>query len=451
MNLAYLASYLRRDGFSVSLVDFEVEAYSDRKLLDLVEKTRPLIIGISSVTPTIINTGRICEMVKTSHPSITTVVGGPHVNGLPAETLREFPFIDIAAFGEGEETFAEICRNVAAGKRVDGIKGTVHRSGDQIVRQAARPLIEDIDTLPFPARDLISYAEQAGHSSRGFSNKALSTELFTSRGCPFPCTFCAIRATFGETVRFRSPASIREEVSQFMEQYHFGHVIIADDTFTLRPDRTLEICEILAGANVPSWSCDTRVTHVSRKLLQAMKQSGCRKVAFGVESGSPQVLERIRKRITIEQVREAVQLASEAGIEHVEGNFIIGSDPDETSADIALTRELIMTLPWTFVSVSIIVPYPGTPVRSLMESRGLIDPSATWEDYEMFGTIPRWRTAHFDAAELLRLQKALTRSFYLRPSYIARQIASVRSWSDVRYWLQAGMTYARWHLQGRLR
>ncbi len=451
MNLAYLAAYLRREGFSVSLLDYETERYTETGLRQVLQRDRPSVVGLSSVTPTIVNAARICDVVKRQDPEILTVAGGPHANGMPEQTLEEFSSFDVVVYGEGEETLSELCRYAGERASYKNVAGIVMRDGGQILRNPRRPLIADIDSLPFPARDLITYHEQAGHSSRGFSNNLLSTELFTSRGCPFPCTFCAIRTTFGETVRLRKPEAIREEVSAFMREYRFGHVVIADDTFTLRPDRAQEICEILRQEGVASWNCDTRVTHVNRELLAAMKKSGCRKIAFGVESGSPRVLDRIRKRITVEQVREAVRLAIEAGIEQVEGNFIIGSDPDETLEDLAMTRELILTLPWTFVSVSIIVPYPGTPVREQMEARGLIDREASWEDYEMFGTIPRWRTEHFAASELLRIQKQLTRSFYLRPSYIAKQIASVRSWSDVRYWIRAGTTYLQWYLQGRVK
>jgi radical SAM superfamily enzyme YgiQ (UPF0313 family) len=143
-------------------------------------------------------------------------------------------------------------------------------------------------------------------------------------------------------------------------------------------------------------------------------------------------------------------MAREAGIEHVEGNFIIGSDPDETPEDVALTERLVLGLPWTFVSVSVIVPFPGTPVRAAMESRGLIDPAAAWEDYEMFGTPPRWHTAHFSAEDLVRLQRKITGRFYLRPSYILRQIRGIRSWGDIQYWLDAGRSYLQWYLTGKI-
>lgn len=450
MNLAYLAAYLRRAGHAVALADFEIEPYSDERFRDRLRSFQPQIVGLSSVTPTIRNAARIAAAAKTFDPGIATVVGGPHANGMPEGTLREFPAFDLLAYGEGEETLAELCGRAVADGGLRDIRGLAWRDQGAVVVNQPRNLISDIDSIPFPARDLIRYDPQTGHSSRGFSNRVLSTELFTSRGCPYPCTFCAIRTTFGETVRFRGLEAIQEEVASFMRDFRFDHVVIADDTFTLRPDRAEEICAILERQGVPSWSCDTRVTHVSRRLLRAMKRSGCRKVAFGVESGSPAVLDRIRKRITIEQVREAVALAREAGIEHIEGNFIIGSDPDETREDVALTERLVRELPWTFVSVSIIVPFPGTPVRAAMEARGLIDAGASWEDYEMFGTPPRWRTVNFSAADLVRMQRSITRKFYLRPSYILRQLRSIRTWADVRYWLSAGTTYLRWYLTGKI-
>ena len=115
-----------------------------------------------------------------------------------------------------------------------------------------------------------------------------------------------------------------------------------------------------------------------------------------------------------------------------------------------MTRTLIRSLPWTFISVSVIVPYPGTPVGGRMRELGLIDQDASWEDYVMIGALPKWRTLHYSPEDLLRLQRSLTRRFYLRPGYIARQLSSVRSFRDIRYWASAGASYAKWYLTGRL-
>ena len=344
---------------------------------------------------------------------------------------------------------AELCAGLSGGLDVKGVAGLACRDGNGIVVAPPRALIVDLDSLPLPARDLIRYDQQAGHSSRGFSNDIRSTELFTSRGCPISCSFCAIQATFGRNVRFRSVEAVEAEVMDCVKRYHFNHVVIADDTFTLVPERGAAICDILARNGITSWNCDTRVTSVTPELLRHMRATGCRKVAFGVESGSQPVLDRIGKGITIERVHAAFRMAREAGIPQIEGNFIIGVDPDETEEDLNRTRRLIRELPWDFVSIAIIVPFPGTPVYDAMRTRGLIETDATWEDYVLFGRAPKWRTAHFSADQLLSLQRKMTREFYLNPGYIARRILSIRSWRDVSYWVSAGGSYLTWYLTGR--
>ena len=450
MNLAYLASYARASGARVAIVDYETDPFNADAFARLLRETRPEVLGVSCVTPTIAGGARLCEIAKAVDRRIITVVGGPHANALPEQTLEEFPAFDCLVQGEGEVTLGELCRRVSEGDADRRIPGLVHRAGSGIDRNPERGLLPDIDVLPFPARDLIVRGSRPGHSTRGFSNKIASTELYTSRGCPFGCSFCAIQATFGTTVRFRAPSFIEEEVSAMVRDHRIGHLVIADDTFTLQRDRAFAICDILGRSGIASWNCDTRATSVSKDLLRAMRESGCRKVAFGVESGSQRILDAIGKKITVDQVRQAVSWAHDAGIRHIEGNFIIGSDPSETEHDISLTRKLIRELPWTFVSVSVIVPYPGTPVHLRMTELGLIPPGIGWEEYVMFGVPPRWRTVHFSPSDLLRHQKRLTRQFYLDPAYVFRQLAAVRSWSDIRYWASAGAAYLKWHFSGRL-
>lgn len=449
MNLAYLAAVLRRAGFAVAIIDYETTPYSEQHLCGVLQTYQPLVAGITATTPTVTAAARLAAAIKAHAPATTTVIGGSHASALPEETLREFPSFDCLVFGEGEQTLVELCQRLRDGGRDAAINGLAWRNNGAITMNAPRQLIADLDSIPFPARDLIDYSTQAGHSSRGFSNKLLSTELFTSRGCPVACSFCAIQATFGSTVRFRDPAYIEEEVRQMVREQHFNHVVIADDTFTLKPERAAAICEILGRSGIASWNCDTRVNSVSLELLKIMKRCGCEKVAFGVESGSQRILDRVGKGITVDQVRSAVLWARQAGITHIEGNFIIGCDPSETEQDLEQTRELITSLPWTFVSVAVIVPYPGTPVREKMLSAGLIEDAVSWENYVIFGKTPGWRTSHFSAADLLQHQRTLTRSFYLRPSYILSRLAAIRSPGELGYWATAGVSYLKWYLGGK--
>jgi radical SAM superfamily enzyme YgiQ (UPF0313 family) len=449
MNLAYLAATLRSAGFDVVIIDYESTPYSELHLQQILHRMRPILAGISCTTPTVTSASQLAATIKSHAPDVTTVVGGSHASALPEQTLLEFPAFDYLVFGEGELTLLELCIRIRDGGKDSAINGLAFRENGIVTVTEARRLITNLDSIPFPARDLIDYASQVGHSSRGFSNKLLSTELFTSRGCPVGCSFCAIQATFGKSVRFRDPSCIEDEVSRMLREQQFNHVVIADDTFTLLPDRAAAICEILGRSGIKSWNCDSRVNTVSLELLKTMKSCGCEKVAFGVESGSQRMLDLIGKKITVDQVRNAVYWAKQAGIKHIEGNFIIGSDPSETREDLDETRKLITTLPWTFVSIAVIVPYPGTPVREQMLSSGLIAAETGWDEYVIFGKRPGWRTEHFSVDELLQHQRSLTRSFYLRPSYILSRLASIRSLGELQYWATAGSSYLKWYLTGR--
>jgi anaerobic magnesium-protoporphyrin IX monomethyl ester cyclase len=450
LNIAYLAAYLINHGFNVSLVDYEIEPFSPEAFQSALATIRPGLIGLSCMTPTIINGGKIASLVKQFDPTITTAVGGCHANALPLATMEEFPSFDFLIYGEGEQTLLELCEHLRTGAAgFNDIAGLVYRDHGVIRQNEPRPLIDDLDRLPLPARHLLNYGDQKGHSVRGFSNKIRSAEIFTSRGCPIGCSFCAIQATFGKTVRFHSIDRIKAELDWCIANLQVNHLIIADDTFSLKRERAFDLCDILGRSKLISWNCDTRVNTVSEDLLSAMQQSRCQKVAFGVESGSQRILDLIGKKITIDQVHNAVVWAKKAGLKHIEGNFIIGSDCSETMEDIDQTVKLIRELPWTFVSVTVIVPYPGTPLYDAMMSNGYIF-SKNWEDFVMFGKKPLWRTTHFSPETLVQLQKKITRRFYLRPGYIASRLMSIRSATEFSYWVNSGISYLKWYLSGRV-
>lgn len=449
LNLAYLAAYVRSKGAEVRILDYESEPYSDSQFRSYLADYGPQMVGFSCMTPTINLGNQMATGVKEWFPSMVTAVGGPHANGLPRETIERYPAFDLLVYGEGEITLSEICKRIDRSESLAGIEGTYHRSLDGVAGNPPRGLVNDLDSLPFPARELLP-AAQVGHCSRGFSNRLRSTSFYTSRGCPFACTFCAIRNTFGTRVRFRGLSFIDQEVKELRDKFDFRHLVIADDTFSLNSQRAGEICDIFRSNGIESWSCDTRANTVTKELLLKMKRSGCQKVAFGVESGSERILAKNKKQITIDQVSAAVGWARDAGIKHIEGNFIIGSDPSETEQDIALTRSLILSLPWSFVSVSVIVPYPGTEVYAKMKEQGMIHADARWEDFVMFGRLPKWHTEHFSPETLVHIQRSLTRDFYLRPSYVMQQLFGIRSLDDIRYWCNAGISYVRWYFKGRV-
>ena len=442
-NLGYLASYLLKHGIEVEIWDYELESFTVQDFLKRVKETSPDLIGFSCMTPTVINGGVMAALVKEHFPDIVTVVGGAHSSAFAEGTLKEFPAFDIVVMQEGEITLYQICQRVANGQSMAGLEGVAHRIDGQVVKESPREFA-DIHEFPWPARQLYHKPRrQHGHSSRGFSNQLVSTEIFTSRGCPYACTFCAIVATFGRTVRWRNLDDVFAEVKDCRERYGIEHFVIADDTFGLKPGRAEALSEGFAKLKLKSWNCDTRVDAVDAKILKAMADSGCRKVAFGIETGSPRVVALNKKKITLERVEQAVAWSWEAGIKHVEGNFIVGSHPDETFEDIELTAKLLRKLKLSFVSISVIVPYPGTEDFAVMEGRNHVY-SRDWSKYVMFGQDPGWRTLHFSPKDLLRLQKRLNAAFYLNPSYMTHMLMTIRSLDELRYYSKAGLAFMKW-------
>ena len=447
-NLGYIASTILQKGFDAEIWDYEQARFVEKEFLKRIQQTSPKIVGMSCMTPTIINGHKIATLIKKYFPHIVTVVGGAHSSALPEQTLREFAHFDLIVNQEGEDTFAQVCQRLKEGSTFEGLEGITRRDGEEIIKERPRRFIADLDKLPFPARHLYqnpiqNRTKMRGHFARGFSNAIPSTEIFTSRGCPYKCTFCAIVSTFNRSLRFRSPESVFEEIREVKQKFNIQHIIIADDTFGLKKGRIETLCEGFSKLGLLSWNCDTRTDCVDKTILKAMKASGCTKVTLGIETGSKRVIDLNMKKIKLERVRDAVRWANEVGIKNIEGNFIIGSHPDETLEDLKMTENLIRELPLTFVSISILVPYPGTPNFELMKQNGQIL-SEDWSKYVMFGQKPVWKTTHFSSESLVKHQQRLNKIFYLNPRYMMRMLLRIRSLKELSYYGKAGTTFIKW-------
>ena len=230
------------------------------------------------------------------------------------------------------------------------------------------------------------------------------------------------------------------EISECVERYSSEHFTISDDTFTLKEDRLYQICEEFAKRKV-SWNCNARVWPISKKMVSIMARSGCVGISFGVESGSPRILDLIKKNITVEQVETAFRLSKEAGIKLVEANIIIGAHPSETKEDLGLTQKLLNRISPDVAMISIAVPYPGTELYDIMKKENLIFDSKDWASFVLFGKEPSWRTENFGPKELVRLQNKMISRFYFRPIYMAKMIQKIRNFKELAYWLRGGMNF----------
>ncbi len=443
INLGGIASFLKKNGHEVRLIDFNVDSFSKEKFHRSISVWMPDAIGISSMTPAIKYAGIIATGAKESFPDIPVLIGGVHCSAIPKQTLKEFPQFDIVVMGEGEETILEVMERLSGKEKLSGIKGTAWRKGKQVMVEERRPLIHDLDSLPFPDRTLVSMKKyENSHASRGFSRKFLNiAEIMTSRGCPNQCIFCAGHINYGFKVRFRSIDNIMAEIVECKEKLGVNHVSVEDDTFTLNKKLVFEFCERIKKLGI-TWNCNTRVNTVSPEMLKAMVGSGCLKISFGVESGSQRMLDLMKKGITVEQVRQAFSWAREAGLKYGEGTFMIGAHPDETMEDVRMTAGLMKEISPDFLSVAILNPYPGTEVYDIMRSKGYIE-HFDWEKFIIYGSVPPWRTKNFTSQELFELQKKLLKDYYLRPRTMLRILSKIRSYNEFMYWLEIGMGFLR--------
>lgn len=225
-----------------------------------------------------------------------------------------------------------------------------------------------------------------------------------------------------------------------MRQFGIQHFTINDDNFIALSSRTETFCRRIQPLSV-TWSCETRVNSVDLDLLRNLRAAGCRKVSFGVESGSPRILEKIKKGISVQEVEVAFRSSRKAGLLRT-GFFQIGSHPDEEREDVRLTLQLIRRIDPDFLVVTIATPFPGTELYREMKNRGLIL-KEDWDNYRHFTPCPSWRTEHFSPAELVSLQKRALRGFYLRPRTLLRRLAAVRSIGELLYQVSAGRTLLR--------
>ncbi len=378
LGLTYIAAVCEAAGAQVTILDYIVRGYSPEKLLEEISAFGPDIVGTNSVTMNFNPAAEILGIVKQANPHVITLMGGPHVSFDHENTLALYPGIDIIVRGEGEVTVAELLEKIHAPEKWQGVRGLVFRDKGKIITTDQRPLIQDLDDLPMPARHLLPMAR---YQALGYP-----VSIITSRGCPNQCIFCLGRRMVGTRVRFRSVGNITQEI-KILKSYGISFVNIADDLFTASKSRVKEFCRELVEQELNiSWSAFSRVNTIDTETLKIMKEAGCHSVSFGVESGNPQMLKRVKKGVTIAQARKAAMACEEAGIRG-HASFMVGLPGEtlETMADsLDLQRELDMESAFHFLA-----PFPGTTVREEIENYDLEILTNDWDQYNANQSIVR--------------------------------------------------------------
>ena len=384
LGLAYLASVLESRGHAVQILDRDVVLRknamdfekTDKITLDKIGETEADIVGISVTTPNMPDVFYISKLIKERFPDVMVALGGPHVTGEPELTLRETPYADAVVRGEGELTLAEI----AEGRDILSIKGVTYRRGNEVVSNADRENICNIDELPLPARHLLDmkfYTRPSRFTSRNLNLR--TTSIFTARGCPYRCTYCAGPLVFSGKVRFHSPARVMQEIDELVSKYQVEALYFAEDMFLSSRKRAEELLGLFINKGIARkvrWIAQAKANIITEDLLSLMKDAGCVGLEYGFESGSQRVLDLMNKKLTVDESLRAARLTKQARI-RFQANIIAGY-PGEREDDFKETIEFIKKVRPNMVGFNIFMPLPGTASYEELKAKGRTLPR--WED-----------------------------------------------------------------------
>jgi len=411
LGLLYIASVLQKGGHEVQIVDSPVEDLDLEQVLGRVGNFGPDFIGVSAITSLAQKTKMLCHRIREKFPRIKIFLGGPHPTVKPEEVLKDTR-ADVVITEEAENVILDLITHF-------------DRYAAQKIVHAKK--VKNLDDLPNPARHLIDLSRYTALPNN-YKLTPNSIHVVTSRGCPYPCTFC-FDASSG--FRQRSVSNVITELKTLKEKYNAREISFWDDTFTVNRKWVMEFCDAMIRENMKLWwGCYSRLNLVDRELLAKMKASGCWTIFFGIESGSQELLDNIKKLMTVEQMKEKVRLIQSFGIE-IRGSFMLGM-PGETPELGRKTIEYAIELEPTYAQFTLTTPFPGTALYKEVEQWGSL--SKKYTDFNEWTPVfvPK---GYRNEEELKAMQSEAFRRFYFRPGYIVRKILSIRSWVDIlRYW-----------------
>ncbi|MBF0225564.1 MAG: B12-binding domain-containing radical SAM protein [Desulfobacterales bacterium] len=371
LGLCYVASSCQEAGANVKIFDYIVRGYTQKKLIEELSAFKPDIVGAGSVT---MNFKIAAEMIRTAkkyNPSIITMLGGCHVSFDIKNTLDLYPEVDIIVIGESEDTLKELIPVIHKKELWEGINGIAFRRNNEIIITNPRDFVADLDSLPIPSRHFLPMSR---YQALGFP-----ASIITSRGCPNKCIFCLGRKMVGYKVRYRSPKLIVDEIEDIMS-YGITRINIADDIFTANKNRVKAFCNEIQKRQINfAWSAFSRVNTIDFETLEMMKNTGCDSVSFGIESGNPEMLKKIKKGITLDQARYASELCNKVGIIGY-ASFIIGL-PGETQETLMETKSFAENLGIKY-GYHMLAPFPGTALREEVEKYDIEILTNDWDLYD---------------------------------------------------------------------
>ena len=441
LGIASIAAFLRDKGYGVGVLDCCALALTDEDIVRVVKEKQPRIVGFSSTTYLLPSSLMLSKKIRVAFPDKLIILGGSHANVAGRETIDEYEAFDLIAVGpDGEYTALEIIDaykkcNYSKSNFLENrdllsqIDGIFYRSDGKTIANKPRVKIQDLDELPFPARDLFPlecYVPLPNQYKR-----LPLTNMVVIRGCPYVCTFCD---QAGTGARARSPQKTVDEIRYVVNQFGVKEISFWDDTMSYNKKWMTEFCERLIGAQLDViWSCYAAVNTVNKEILHLMKQAGCWNIFYGFETGVPELLRNIdghKKNRSFEKMKEVSKWTKDVNIE-IRGSFMIGM-PGETPELARETIKRAIELDPEYAQFSITTPYPGT--RLYKEIKDGKWGKFTTDDFSEFQgwNVVFLPNGYKDKGQVWEMERLAFRRFYFRPKYIIKKIVDIRTWEDIK-------------------
>jgi len=416
LGMLYIATILRNEGIEVSMIDEAAQGFSMKGTVDWVKKEDPDILGFSTCSSSGRKAAMTAEAVKKENPNVIIVFGNIYATFNAERALKKYPFVDVIVRAEGEYTSLELVKCLEKKRNLKEVLGITFRKKNRIIATPDRPLIKDIDGIPFPDRGLLDAEYHNTTAGVSVAPKKFSS-FVSSRGCVFRCRFCGCRRLARNLWRSRSVENILEEL-HLLASEGYKQLMFVDDNFTLNPKRVIELCQRMKKEKVDiEWISEGRVDRCPYEMIREMVKANCRMIYFGIESANQKVLDYYDKQTTPEQAKIAVKNARKAGVDVIVGSFIVGA-PNETRQEIENTLKFAEELKLDIPQFNILAAFPGTDIWDELRMKSFLNEDQYWETGVL---VPEVSPETVPCEEIERMIHENYRHFLLRPSYVLTQ------------------------------
>ncbi len=420
LGLGYIASVLLKNGYQVEILDPSKDRLSFDDAVDYIIASNPDVIGLSILTSRYNTSKELITKLKEKLPQTKIIVGGVHISALPQISVKELK-ADYGVIGEGEYTLLELLDYFKGKKKIEDIPGLVYYQDGEIASNQKRYNIDNLDSIPFPAWQLMDPREYPPMPHQFFFKKYPIAPIMTTRGCPHICTFCAAESIWGRKYRTRSVKNIVDEIELLVTKYGVKEIHIEDDNFTLIKKHALDVCnEIIKRRLNIVWKCPNgvRADTLDDELLAKMKESGCYQLAFGIESGNQEILDKANKHLNLKKIPQIVKQAKDVGLE-VHGFFMLGF-PDETMKTAMETIKFSRSIGLDVANYATLAYLPGSALFNQWAKK---QKNIDWNTVNYFTPQP---TIGLSSNQLKKLQRKALLRFYFSPKVLFNHLKKLK-------------------------